>query len=103
MLTVLLSVTMPVNCYRIMIAIMKLTNLDVLDSGPLLESIFTFKSETPPLNAIFEEAGYETSNFILELGPLFVIIVVSTILYLVRRCLVKLSAVRCLCPSLKRQ
>ena len=95
MLTVLLAIEMPSNCYRIMIAIMKLTNLDVIDTGPLIESIFTFKSEYPPLNEIFAEAGYETSNYIIELNALFVIIVISTIIYLIRRGLLILTEKCC--------
>lgn len=49
-LTVLFSVDMPSNCYRIMIAIMKLTNLDVIDTEAFLNSIFTFKSEAAPMS-----------------------------------------------------
>ena len=45
-LTVLFSVEMPVNCYRIMIEIMKLTNLDVINTQEYIDKIFTFKVET---------------------------------------------------------
>ena len=85
MFTVLLSVDYPVNCFQIMIAIMKLTNLDVINTQTYIEAIFTFKVETEPFDGKFEEAGYESSNFILELGTLFFIISASVFLYLVRK------------------
>lgn len=83
-LTVLFSVEMPVNCYRIMIEIMKLTNLDVINTQEYIDKIFTFKVETEPLDAKFSDAGYESSNFIIELGPLFFIIMTSITFFLAR-------------------
>ena len=80
--TVLFSVDFPLNAYKIMIAIMKLTNLDIIDTENFLNSVFTFKVEAPSINAIFSEAGYESSNFIIELGPIFIIIFGSLCLYL---------------------
>ena len=88
MLSVLLTVDMPLNCYQIMIAIMRLTNLDVVDTEDFLTKFFTFKSEALPRNMIFKEAGYETSNFIIELGLIFIIIVVFILLATMRMCLI---------------
>jgi len=88
-LTVLFSVHMPSNCYRAMIAIMKLTNLDIIDIEAFLNSIFTFSAESGPLNPVFEEAGYDSSNFIIELGPLFLIICGSVAFYITRYFLVR--------------
>ena len=89
-LTVLFAINMPSNCYRIMIAIMKLTNLDIVETEDILNQIFTFHVETKPISAVFKEAGYESSNFIIELGPLFLIICISSIIYLLRMILLKL-------------
>ena len=36
---------------------MKLTNLDIIRTENLLNSIFDFENETPPYNKAFEEAG----------------------------------------------
>ena len=73
-LTVLFSVNMPPNCYKVMIAIMKLTNLDIFPTESFLQDVFSFKAETSSLNAVFEQAGYESSNFVMELGALTIII-----------------------------
>ena len=86
-LTVLLAVNMPLNCQRVLLAIMKLTNLDVIDTEPFLTGIFTFKAQADPRNEVFADAGYETSNFIIELGPLFIIIIVTIISFGFRHCL----------------
>ena len=86
-LTVLLNVIMPQNSSRIMIAIMKLTNLDVIETESFLNGIFTFKSEFEPRNENFEDSGYESSNFIIELGPIFIILVVATLILGCRSCL----------------
>lgn len=67
-----------------MIQVMKLTNLDVIETEDFLENLFTFKAPSGALNPVFEEAGYESSNFIIELGPLFILICISTTIYLLR-------------------
>ena len=53
-LTVLFSGDMPENAKQILIDIMKLTNLDIINSEDLLNSIFAFKAEASPLNERFE-------------------------------------------------
>ena len=84
MLTVLFSVKMPVNCYQVMISIMKLTNLDIIPVEDLIQSFFNFQVDTSPLSDVFEEAGYESSNFLMELGALLVIMICSVLLYILR-------------------
>ena len=76
MFTVLFSVVMPVNVSSIMITIMHITNLDVVNEyvGEDLFELMNF-SETDPFNENFDAAGYQSSNFIIELGPLFFIVV----------------------------
>ena len=83
-LTALFSGNMPQNCKRIMLDIMKITNLDVIDCEEAVKAIFSFRAEPGPLNENFEEAGYDTSNFLLGLGLLFFIIVTSATLWLLR-------------------
>lgn len=78
-----------------MIDIMRLTNLDVIETEDFLTSIFTFKSEAEPLNATFESAGYQSSNFIIELGLIFIIIVAFSFFLAVRFCLIKVVAKAC--------
>ena len=90
MFTVLFSISFPLNCSKIMIAIMKLTNLDVIDTETILNAIWTFKIEAAPISAVFEEAGYQSSNFIIELGPLFFIISASILFYLAKLLLIYL-------------
>ena len=93
-MTALFSLKKPLNCHQIMIAIMKLTNLDVIPTEDFLNKIFTFEVEAPAFNENFEDAGYESSNFIIELGPLGIIIVLSTLLFIIKRLLKNLSG-RC--------
>ena len=70
-----------------MIAIMKLTNLDVIETESFLDGIFTFKSEFEARNENFEDSGYESSNFIIELGPIFIILVAAALILGCRGCL----------------
>jgi hypothetical protein len=50
-----------------------MVSFDIIRTSSLLTKVFKFDNElTPPLNFIFEQAGYESSNFILGMGPLFI-------------------------------
>lgn len=73
MLTVLFSVTLPANTQIFMFSMMRLSNFDVYNTEDALHSIFHL-SETKPFNAIFDQAGYQTSNFIIESGTLLFLI-----------------------------
>ena len=90
-LTVLFTVDMPENAKQILIDVMKLTNLDVIKSENLLNSIFAFKAEASPINERFEATGYESSNFVIELGTIFLLIIATLILVLLREILLKLT------------
>ena len=59
-----------------LVEIMKLTNLDLVDVEPVLEMIFGKFEETDPFNEKFAKAGYDSTNFILECGPLFLLILI---------------------------
>jgi len=67
---------MPVNAQLTIFAVLKLTNLDFFSIDKLWAHFYPSDSEEfPTLNQRFEAAGYESSNFVVELGPaLFVFI-----------------------------
>jgi hypothetical protein len=72
-LTVLFNLKTPVNAQNIEVMILQMVSFDVIRTSALLTKVFKFENEkTPPLNFIFEQAGYDTSNFILGMGPLFI-------------------------------
>ena len=72
MLTGLFHTDMPTNAEQTIFAVIKLTNLDLLQTDKFWETVFTLDNSLyPPLNARFEEAGFESSNFLVELGPAF--------------------------------
>ena len=82
-LMVLFNVAMPVNVYSILIEIMKLTNLDVIDTNWLLDKLINL-TYLPTFSFRFEEAGYDTTNFLIELGPLLFLILASLIGVLIK-------------------
>ena len=71
-LPVLYSLSFPTVCFDVLISIMKMTNLDLINVEPVLYQMFKFR-ETEPVNVTFELAGYDSSNFFIEMGPLFFI------------------------------
>ena len=85
-LTALFSVMMPANCEEIMFMIMKLTNLDIFGTESLIVSIFGFK-DTEPFNKQFYLAGFESSNFFIELGPIMFLIFGFVVMCLLKKIL----------------
>jgi len=84
---------------------MKLTNLDVIETNALLEKFMVLK-ELPPFNFLFGEVGYETTNFILELGPLFFLIIGCFFFFLAKVllvCLIKKRGDNCLTRRIRKQ
>ena len=74
MLTVCFNLRTPVNVQKTEIQILGLVSFDVFDTGKLYKKIFQFnETMTPPYTDKFAEASMESSNFILELGPVFII------------------------------
>ena len=102
---VLFNVQFPLNCAKILIDIMSLANLDIIDVDDYIVALFDFQLDSPPFNEIFEEAGFESSTFTIELGLIFFVIVFSIV-----SALVKLSCKRatmgcelnCLTKSLRK-
>ena len=72
-MTVLFSVIRPVNAEVVLTTIMSYVNLDLIETYPMLDKLFTFK-ESEPFNQIFLQAGYESTTYLVELGLLIFII-----------------------------
>ena len=72
---------------------MQIVNLDIVDTRDLLDSFLTLK-DLSPFCMLFEEAGYDTSNFIIELGSVFFIII-GTVLYFGGKALLKIAVRNC--------
>lgn len=83
-LTVLYALLIPKVCYDVLISIMKLTNLDLVDVEFILEGVFHFR-ETLPVNETFEQAGYDSSNFFIEMGPLLFLILIYLVWMPIRK------------------
>ena len=72
--TVLYNLKTPVNALEIEIMILQMVKFDMLSTDSLLQKIFNFDLEKqPPLNSRFEKAKYESSNFVLNMGSMFLI------------------------------
>lgn len=82
-LTALFSVMMPANCEEILFTIMKLTNLDIFRTEDIIGAIFGF-ADTEPLNKQFYLAGFESSNFFIELGPILFLAIGFIFLLLIK-------------------
>jgi len=67
----------------VLITIMQITNFDLFFTDTIMEYVFDF-GESEPFSAIFEEADFETSNYVLLAGSLF-LIAVSFLIYAVLR------------------
>ena len=67
---------MPTNAYDILIEIMRMTNGDVIETDWLVKKIINL-TYLPSFNMLFDQVGYETTNFLIELGPLLFLIIGS--------------------------
>ena len=83
MYTVLFSIAMPVNCYEVLLSIMEVTNLDLFDSRKILGKVITL-NDLPAFSYLYEAAGYDSTSFILELGPLALIILFGLVFWILR-------------------
>ena len=105
-MTVLYSLIIPTVCYDVLISIMKLTNLDIIEVDFLFDIMFKFR-ETEPINTTFEEAGYDSTNFIVEVGPLFFLILIyltwMPIRKLIQWCGKKTTGRNCLTRWMRRE
>ena len=65
---------MPANAFSIMTMILNLAAFDFFQTDKILNGIFYFK-ETPSFSQIFDDAGFNGSNFIIGIGPMFLMMV----------------------------
>ena len=70
--TVLFNLKTPVNALEIEIMILQMVKFDIFRTESFIQIIFNFDLERqPPLNSRFVKAKYESSNFILNMGNMF--------------------------------
>ena len=70
--TVLFNLKTPVNALEIEIMILQMVKFDIFRTESFIQMIFNFDLERqPPLNSRFVKAKYESSNFILNMGNMF--------------------------------
>ena len=79
-LSALFNVQIPINADMVMVAILQLVSADVVDVDPWIEYLHEFR-ETEPFflrydsegraYSKFEDAGYDSANFIQLLGPVY--------------------------------
>ena len=72
-LTIFFDTLSPVNVQSVLINILKISNFDLYPTDQIYEKVFDF-TETQPFNSLFEETGFESSNFILLTGTLFIFV-----------------------------
>ena len=98
-LTVLFNLKIPSNVKSILVTTLKLVNLDVLQTEPSYRYIFGF-TDTEPFNQLFDSAGFDSSNFVIGIGPIFAVGVIFPILRFLklttRRTLLKYCSVKLL-------
>lgn len=80
----------PKNALIIQIEILALVSFDPFNVATYMNKILKFDLEkTPPLNSQFEEAGFDTSNFVLGIGTMFLfeigLLALSLVMPLARR------------------
>ena len=92
-LTALFSILAPLNAQYVMFQLMGYANFDIFRTQDILQAMFNFK-ETEPFNVVFEQAGYESATFIIELGLMFFVIS-STAIYQLIKTILKLSTRNC--------
>ena len=68
--------------------VLKMVSFDLFKTDSILQWVFNFDQEvTPPLNKKFEDANFETSNFLLNMGMMFLM----EVLYMLLTVLLPLS------------
>ena len=88
MLTTLFVIHLPKNTQMIMVRIFKLVSFDFMHTEPMLYRIFNFRETDSFMTTEFSngektskfaDAGYDSSNFWLMLGPVFLMIIIFAI------------------------
>ena len=73
-----------------MTMILNLAAFDFFQTEKILNGIFRFK-KTESLSQIFQDAGFVGTNFILGIGPIFLMLVAYTIYLAIRAVVLKCS------------
>ena len=92
-MTSLFSLRMPLNADMVMLMILKMCSLEFINTGWALEKMFSFR-ETVSINtevdsngedvSKFADAGYDSSNFVELLGPVFFVMLFYAAIVLFR-------------------
>ena len=77
-LTILFRLDIPVNLHDILGPILKLSNFDVFQTDLMFAFLFGFQ-DSESFDGVFDDSGFEGSNFIVGIGPLFVMVVVFVV------------------------
>lgn len=103
-LSVLFNIDIAPNADMIMVAILQTVSLEFISTEDFIDEMFGGFRETKPFmirvdengyeHSKFVDAGYDTSNFVMLLGPIF-IIVVAYLSWITIRLLLRLAFSRC--------
>lgn len=93
MLTALFVIALPSNAQTLMFSLLRMSNLDIMKTEELHRNLFG-ATEQEPFNAIFDTAGYETTNFFIESGTL-VFVFVTFILFTALKALLRFATRKC--------
>ena len=74
-LTVLFNLKTPSNVKSILVKMLKLSNFDLYKTETIYTQVFGFLN-TEAFNQLFESAGFDTTNFIIGIGPIFISVIV---------------------------
>jgi len=78
----LLQIQIPANLSMLLKTLMDIANFDFMPSGEIFEAMFNF-TPTDPYLENFEQGGFETANFILNLGTLFIAVMILSVLMMI--------------------
>jgi len=67
----MIELAMPQNAFIFFRTLTGLTQLEIIESGPIYEKLMTFDENEEALTSNFEQMGYETKTAILNMGPIF--------------------------------
>ena len=92
-LTVLFDLKTPINVLVVLIQMLQLSNFNLFPTDLMYNTIFDF-TETEPFNQVFEEAGFENSNFILLAGPFLLLVILYFLWTFIQKILLKIPKVK---------
>ena len=80
----------------LLLTIMGIANFEVLPTGDIFGSIFSF-TDTEAYTSKFEQGGFETSNFVFNLGTLFIAFIIFAFLVVLMSLIKVMSITRIKC------